>query len=1463
MRTCDVCQKSFGNKNLLRHHRRNVHKIPAYLFPMECNVCHRMELSVALIDQHFREKHGTQLDKMCVYCGVGFDIPEHFYKHLEEKHELPPPAESTKEKTNPISSAFDGALKVYKIEGSGENDLMQFMTDIKPQIDQLVSENVNRTARKLQLILKVELSKPTKDEETQVFLRSNMVPVYGTSLPQDDFLSAVDQLLNTLFTFTASGSGWILEKIVDLDVKFATFSPIRGSSYLPTPPELDASHLLLNIRNRQDHNCFLYCFTAAWHLKHGPLLYVAGRDSLAKRTSPDTYSRRNPLAHQAEGEFEMPMGFGQMLRFEKLNDCKINVFRYTENQLVPLRVTREKGDGLEIDLLLVDDGQEYHYILILDLLRLVSMVKGTTTLYQRVLCKNCFHICMNENTYRRHQISCLQHEPAVVKMPTPEKNKLKFANLGARWFAPVVIYFDLESIIKPVAGCQNAKQQRSITEIHQPSGFCLIGIEHGNPNPVFMQLERSENCMEKFVGALEKIAQEMYQKKQSNRYFRDSVPERPQEAQLCWICEGQFGIVRDIEDDKVIDHCHYSGKFLEFAHPECNLKRKTVNFIPVMAHNLSNYDLHHVCLYIHKFKPGCKVDVIPNTDEKYITLTIGVPVRSYLDKNGVTKTVFEYLRFIDSFRFMASSLEKLASYLPKDKFKILDSCFADYSESDRDLLHQKGYYPYSYFDSFDKFQEEELPPRYQWTDSLRNKAIMLTQDEWEHAKKVYERFACANLGDYHDLYLKTDTLILACVVEEFRSLCYTTYGLDSAHYFTCSHLSGDTFLKKCRADIELLTDREHLEMVENMIRGGVASVFDKRFFKANNRYVAEHNYNDYNTYGVLLDANNLYGGVMEKLPSPLNSFETVQNIDLNKILETTNDSEEGYILEVDLHYPDKLHDGHQDFPLAPTKERIYYKSLGEKQQELLEIMGETRPYSQGTKLIQSLSNKSIYTVHYITLKLYVSLGMEVKKVHRVLKFKQTKWLKPYMELNTAKRKESRNKFEESFFKLMNNSCYGKTLESKRNRLTVQLISNRESLLRRTDTPFFCEFKIFNENLAAISSRKRSILWNKPTIVGASVLDLAKFHMFNFHYNVMKKHLNCFVLYSDTDSLLYEIKYTDFYEELATNDELRQHFDLSNYPKEHHLYNADNKMVTLKFKDELGGEPIEEFVGLKPKMYSIMVGGRQKLSAKGVCRFAQKELNHELYKKVLKTGESYKTVNMRIGSQKHQLQTIKTNKVSLSSFDDKRYVLEDGISTLPHGHYMIRDVHVEQDIVDEPEWGYEEEEIPSSPTWDELNGNDPQVTISQIFPDEAPMLANAPLSSPLRVRVSDDGPVSLTQQLMEAWSPPDPGMHQREYSDSELEDQFSNMDESVEERSPPRNPFIDDEAVEASDTGETANEDDEESDPNDCVIVETLTEDAIEDLEYLIDFDNWFSDDEFVNRIKRAKRRRMEIVSDSE
>ena len=186
-------------------------------------------------------------------------------------------------------------------------------------------------------------------------------------------------------------------------------------------------------------------------------------------------------------------------------------------------------------------------------------------------------------------------------------------------------------------------------------------------------------------------------------------------------------------------------------------------------------------------------------------------------------------------------------------------------------------------------------------------------------------------------------------------------------------------------------------------------------------------------------------------------------------------------------------------------------------------MGETRQYSQGKKLIQTLADKNLHT----TLPSPQTLckprhgSEECSPRTKILTIQMAQ---AAYGTEQQKQKESRDKFEESFFKLMNNLRFGKTLESKRNCLTVQLKTNRDDVLRRTDTPFFFQFKISNENLAAVSSRKRSILWNKPTIVGATVMDLAKLHMFDFHYNVMKKHFNCFVLYSQTDSLRYEIKH---------------------------------------------------------------------------------------------------------------------------------------------------------------------------------------------------------------------------------------------------------------------------------------------------------------------------------------------------
>ena len=196
-------------------------------------------------------------------------------------------------------------------------------------------------------------------------------------------------------------------------------------------------------------------------------------------------------------------------------------------------------------------------------------------------------------------------------------------------------------------------------------------------------------------------------------------------------------------------------------------------------------------------------------------------------------------------------------------------------------------------------------------------------------------------------------------------------------------------------------------MVENMIRGGVSSVYEKRHLKCNNKYLDNYDPTQDETYGLLVDVNNLYGGIMEKLPLPLNSFVTV-NTDLQHILNTSNDTSIGYILEVDLEYPDNLHDSHRDFPLAPTKETISYHDLSSWQQDNSKKNTPLHFRSTTKKLVQTLSDKTNYTMHYITLKLYVSLGLKVTKVHRVLQFHQAIWLKPYIQLNTLKRQEFKN-----------------------------------------------------------------------------------------------------------------------------------------------------------------------------------------------------------------------------------------------------------------------------------------------------------------------------------------------------------------------------------------------------------------------------------------------------------------------
>ncbi len=325
-------------------------------------------------------------------------------------------------------------------------------------------------------------------------------------------------------------------------------------------------------------------------------------------------------------------------------------------------------------------------------------------------------------------------------------------------------------------------------------------------------------------------------------------------AYKCYICDNAKGGFDYTSKClcKVRDHDHSNGKYIGAAHSECNLKRNNKNVkIPVFFHNLKGYDAHHIISNAHLL--GKKnINAICQNSEKFISFS------------------FDKFVFKDSMAFLALSLEKLVKlnkYKEEDKKDVLRGDWKDYFKisaqnpdlnTDEKLFEatEKGVYPYDYVDSFDKFEETELPSIKEFYSKLYKEDIK--DIEYERAKKIWELNGMKNFGQYHDFYLSSDVYLLADVMENFRDICLKDYGLDPVHYYTLPNFGWDAMLYKTGIKLDNITDLEMYEMIEQGLRGGMCQVSHKHA-KANNKYMKEYNKDVISSYLVYLDANNLYG----------------------------------------------------------------------------------------------------------------------------------------------------------------------------------------------------------------------------------------------------------------------------------------------------------------------------------------------------------------------------------------------------------------------------------------------------------------------------------------------------------------------------------------------------------------------------------------------------------------------------
>ena len=1123
------------------------------------------------------------------------------------------------------------------------------------------------------------------------------VPGYFGTTPQEvngaqnlNLNTIVSDLTAQVDNWNSRGSGFIIERLLKFVICITKFRPLHGSSYIPTPKHIVKKCCTVNVRNR-DQKCLLWSVLAC--------LYPTTHN-------PDRISKYRQYMHTLNiSGLSFPLATKDIPKFEKLNpNISINVLSLDDSDFCIEYCSPERHRPNHVNLLLLDeDGTDKrHYIWIKNMSRLVA--HRTHHDGQTHVCNGCLHPFSTKKRLEDHFPNCVRNPPQVVKYPDPnneDKCTVKFHAYHKQFRLPFYLVCDFEAFLKPVGDDdsdndddEHSNRGSRIVEEHEVCGFACHRVTDIAEYQIDPVVYSGSNVMAKFYDHVIRESNIISEILEQNKDMSPLTPEEREDYEATTHCR-TCGTSFTQTNWKVHHHCHVSGRYLSPTCNNCNLqlkvtgkKRKAMDsneknkkrkkndsngsvdddpnseenyldhgFLPIVFHNLKGYDAHFVIKHFKKQytkqdKGGGKsptyddVEIIPLNSEKYMMFQVGK------------------LRFLDSFQFMSTSLENLVSLLLKSgrqNFKHTTRYMGD-----DDLVFAKGVYPYSYMTSRDKFDERQLPPIEAFYDRLNDEP--LDTKDYERAQKIWTHFNMQTLRDYHDHYLLSDVLLLADVMENFRNTIMDEHQLDCLHFFTLPSLAWASAMKFTGVTLDLITDPDAYLLIENHMRGGMATI-SHRHAVANNPSVEGYDPRKPTSYITYLDANNLYGDAMSN-PLPIGKFHflPMSEIDTFDLLSIPPDSNTGYIVECDLTYPDHLHPLHSDYPLAPEHLTVDVAMLSPFAKQFID-----KGWQATKKLIPNLSNKTNYVSHYRNLQFYVNHGLIITKIHRILAFEQGPWLKPWIDYCTTKRMTARSEFEADLAKLQANATFGKTMEQVRHRVNVRLICDTHKLTKAVSRVTFRQSEIINDDLVMVRSARKAVTLNKPIAVGFTILEISKLIMYTFYYDYLKPKYGdrCTLLFTDTDSLCCHIETNDLYADMGESPEL---FDTSNFEPDHPLYSLRNYRVLGKFKSETGSAAPKEFVGLRAKMYSLYVPNhirQSKIRAKGIKKaYIKKHVRHQQFLNTLRTRKTTTSCFKTFQSKNHVVHTVQIRKTCLNAFDDKRYIMADGVTTLAYGHCQL-------------------------------------------------------------------------------------------------------------------------------------------------------------------------------------------------
>lgn len=950
---------------------------------------------------HFHIQNANLVEK-CFFCGQLFNTCDELQHHYRQAH---PPNRKfvVKEKAfrdNFITYRYNYLPDINSIDDA-QNSIRRLIHS------QILNETAQKMICKVSLIIIAEMSMiDHQGERISVASIPFRAPgFYANSTFRRNIDSNIRKSFihqqNTLDQWMRGGSNWQFNRALAFDVEFSSINPVRGGC--DTDINIKQFQNKTNLFNPQNTNnkCFLYCI-AYFILFAGLTKKITPQDNLKIKRETQTFNIKGikfPLD---------PNDIAKFLNRNKKLDLKINLlYRGTDDKVYPMEYGLGDG-GKTVNLLLIETNMGGHYMAIKNtdnyLKKVYNLGTGKKASYLKAFfCLNCLNSFSSARVRDEHSLICAVNKPRIEVCPDNQKNIVKFKNFDRQHMLEYVAYLDFECVLPDkrtdCTECRSLKckcDASYVQDINHQIPICYSFVIIGPSDEIIHEQtyagpEAHIHFVRHILDQEKAWIKSLVIDSKEVILMTNAEKEAYDNAKNCYMCGISF---IDSGITKCRDHSHYSSRYLGAACQQCNLRRQKPKKLKIITHNCSKYDMHFIVKALSSFKDEIEgIEVLPYNGENFRTLS------------------FNIFEFIDSLAFLQASLAQLSSDLKEsdNKYAILRQTYlvkkgGRFNKKRFAMVLEKSFFPYEYCKSLELMEKTtKIPKQKDFYSTLSEDSI--SRENHQFAKMVWLEYQCKNLLDYTKLYCKIDTILLAEIFQAFRKKMHSFSGLDPAYYISLPAYGYDSMLKITGSEIELPTDINMVHFLEQGKRGGVSFI--------NTRYLNNLQFED---AGIeYLDRNNLYGeSQLQKLP--LSDFRWLSESEINQFdLDQDFLAEHGYFVECDLHYPEHLHKLHSNLPLAPEVLEISFNNLSPFVKNAMLNTDGTKNY-RDTKLMSTFHDKTNYVTHIRNLKLYLSLGLELKKIHKILEFKQDFIFAKYIEKTTEARQKGKSKFEMDLFK---------------------------------------------------------------------------------------------------------------------------------------------------------------------------------------------------------------------------------------------------------------------------------------------------------------------------------------------------------------------------------------------------------------------------------------------------------------